>query len=201
MKDETKINWLDDIDTAVKTAALAKKPVLAFFHYEHCTGCKKTIANTLPKMSVVDYVGGNYVPVMLETTQKPGDAEKYGIDWTPTFIAADEHGTEFYRWVGYLPEDDFLGHLNMALATYSLKKKDYRDAERLYDEIMLKFPLTDLAAQATYYRGVAKYRATGDVDCLSRAYADLKVSYPDSPWTIKASAWDKAYIESFKKAA
>ncbi|MBI5189889.1 MAG: thioredoxin fold domain-containing protein [Nitrospirae bacterium] len=201
MSTDTKINWLEGLDLAYSVSSQSHKPVLAFFHYEHCTGCKKTIANTLPKMSVIDYVSDNYVPVMLETTQKADDAELYGIEWTPTFVVMDDHGKEAYRWVGYLPEDDFMGHLNMALATYALKKKDYLNAERLFDEIVLKFPLTEFAPQAAYYLGVVKYRATGDVNCLSKAYIDLKVSYPDSPWTVKASAWEKAYIDSFRKAA
>lgn len=192
------ISWLKDLNEAKNVSSGSDKPILMFFHYERCTGCRKTIADTLPKMSVVDAVNEGYVPVMLDT-EKHGDLVKsYGVDWTPTFLVADSSGKETFRWVGYLPEDDFLGQLNMALAMSALKKGEYKDAERHFDEVMIKYPLTELAPEACYYIGVCRYRDTGDASWLSRTYENMKEAYPDSPWTMKASAWSP---EQARKAA
>lgn len=192
------ISWLEDINEARKSSEGTKKPILMFFHYEHCDGCKKTISNTLPKMSVVDAVNEGYIPVMLDTEKSGALVKSYGVDWTPTFIVTDQSGKETFRWVGYLPEDDFLGQLNMALAMTSFKRGDFKDAERHFDEVMIKFPLTELAPEACYYIGVCRYRDTGDASWLGRTWENMNEAYPDSPWTLKASAWAP---EKIRKAA
>jgi len=201
MAAEKGINWLGDIELAKAGSARSGKPILMFFHYKYCTGCLNTIGKTLPKMSVVDAVTESYVPVMLETTEKPEAVESYNVTWTPTFIVADSSGVEVSRWEGYLPEDDFLGQLNISLGRVALRKKDYKDAERRFDEVLLKFPLTPLAPEARYYLGVVKYRATGDVSWLTKAFLDLRETYPDNVWAIKASVWSKDNIDAVKKAA
>ncbi len=189
------ISWLEDVKEAKKASSGSKRPILMFFHYEHCDGCKKTISNTLPKMSVIDAVNEGYVPVMLDIEEQKDLVKSYGVDWTPTFIVADSSGKETFRWVGYLPEDDFLGQLNMALAITAFKKGDYKNAERRFDEVMIKFPLTELAPEACYYIGVCRYRDTGDASWLRRTYENMSEAYPDSQWTIKASAWSQERME------
>jgi thioredoxin-related protein len=201
MATETKVSWLSSLDEAKKMAAGSGKPILMFFHYKYCTGCINTFNKTLTRMSVIDSINGSFVPVLFETTENEKLVKAYGVEWTPTFIIADETALELDRWEGYLPEDDFLGHIEMALARVALKKGDYKGAERVFDGILLKFPLSDLAPKAGYYRGVARYRATKDPAMLTMAYEDLKSAYPDSIWSIKASVWSKENIESLKKAA
>jgi thioredoxin-related protein len=195
------ITWLDNIESAKKESAKTGRPVLMFFHYKYCTGCINTIGKTLPKMSVIDSVNNGFVPVMIETSERVKDTETYSINWTPTFVVADETGMETVRWEGYLPEDDFLGQLNMALAKVALKKHDYKKAEMLFDEVLLKYPLSDLAPEAGYFLGVVKYRATDDASWLTKAYNDLREGYPESVWAIKASVWSSDNIEAVKKAA
>jgi len=201
MSNERTIIWLADIEAGKRESLKSGKPVLMFFHYKYCTGCINTIGRTLPKMSVIDSVNEGFVPVMIETSENPKDSELYNINWTPTFIVADETGMETVRWEGYLPEDDFLGQLNMALAKVSLKKHDYKKAEMLFDEVILKFPLSDLAPEAGYFLGVAKYRATEDASWLTKAYLDLRDAYPESVWAIKASVWSSDNIDAVRKAA
>ena len=41
--------------------------------------------------------------------------KKYGIEWTPTFLVADPDGNEVYRFVGYLPPEDFIAQLTLGL--------------------------------------------------------------------------------------
>jgi thioredoxin-related protein len=192
------INWLEDVDEARRLSTGSGKPVLMFFHYEHCNGCKRTINETLPKMSVIEAVNQDFIPVMLDTEVAKDLVSSYRIDWTPTFIVTDSSGMETDRWVGYLPEDDYLSELNMALARYAFRMGSYKDAERRYDEVVIKYPFTDLAPEACYFIGVSRYRYTGEASWLTHAYNTLKDMYPDSTWTIKASAWS---AEQLKKAA
>jgi thioredoxin-related protein len=198
MSTNNKISWYDSFERAMAASAGDKKPVLIFFHYEHCDGCKKTISNTLPKMSVTDAINDGYNAVMVDVEQRKDLVKQYGVDWTPTFVVLGPTVGESYRWVGYLPEDDFLGHLNLALAKVSFREGDFKDAERHFDEVMIKFPLTELATEACYYIGVSRYRYTNDPSWLGRTYDNMKDAYPDSPWTLKASAW--AGIKASKAA-
>jgi len=198
MAGEREIGWLDDIGQARKKAEETGKPILLYFHYKHCTGCKNTFERTLPKMSVIDAITENFVPVLLETSERPNDAATYSVDWTPTFIVADDTGLEITRWVGFLPEDDFLAQLTMTRARAAMREHEYKNAERIFGEMIIKFPLTDLAAEAVYYRGVAKYKDTMNAEWLTRSYENLKEGYPESTWALKASVWSR---EKMEKAA
>jgi len=201
MKTINEINWFEDIEEAKIASASSGKPLLMFFHYTHCAGCINTFSKTLTKMSVKDSIKDNFVPVLLETTERPAETGAYGVVWTPTFIAADDTGVEVYRWEGYLPEDDFLGHLDMAVARVALKKGNHRDAERHFDEVLIKYPLSDLAPMAMYYHGVARFNKTHDETQLTNTYENLRLEFPNSIWALKASVWSSENMEEIKKAA
>ena len=198
MLKEINIDWLDDIDKAKAESARTGRPILMFFHYKLCQGCINTFERTLPKMSVSNEITENFVPVLLETSERLVDVAKYRVDWTPTFIVADDTAHEIMRWEGFLPEDDFLAQLAMAEAKVAFKMQDYANAERLFDLVLLKFPLTDLAPEAVYYQGVTKYKASMNPVWLKRAYESLRGSYPGSVWTLKASVFSG---EKMTKAA
>ena len=202
---ESKINWLGELNEAKDASKSSGKPILMFFHSRHCAGCHNTFNKTLTKMSVQDSINEHFVPVLFEVSDREKETQLYNVDWTPTFIVADESGLEMMRWEGYLPEDDYLGYLNFAIARYALKKDDYAEAERRFDEVIMKYPLSDLAPKAHYYRGIAKYKGTKDAAWLIDAYGTLKENYPDSLWTLKASVFTRKdfdeVAESLKKAA
>ena len=197
---ESKIKWLEGLEEAKRFSMGSHKPILMFFHSRHCAGCHNTFNKTLTKMSVQDSITEHYVPVLFEVSDMEEMARLYNIDWTPTFIVADESGLEMMRWEGYMPEDDYLGYLNFGLARYELKKGDYVTAERRFDEVIMKHPLSDLAPKAYYYRGVAKYKGANDASWLIDAYDNLKEKYPESPWTIKASVWTKKDFAAVEEA-
>jgi hypothetical protein len=47
----------------------------------------------------------------------------------------------------------------------------------------------DVAAEALYWAGVSKYKATNDPSPLRQADRELKERYPESSWAKKASVW------------
>jgi thioredoxin-related protein len=200
MTDEKDIPWIEDLEEAKRTAKRSGKPILLFFHYKYCTGCINTFNRVLNRDEVAEAIKEGFVPVLLETLERPHEVEAYNVEWTPTFIVADESGLENERWEGFLPEGPFLAHLDMGRGRIALKKKDYVAAEELFDKVEKNFRNTDQAPKAAYYAGVARYRASEDPSKLTDAYERLRGIYPDSIWTTKASVWSKENIEGLRAA-
>ena len=46
-----------------------------------------------------------------------------------------------------------------------------------------------MAAEALYWAGVAKYKATGDAAALGETAEAFSTRFRDSPWAKKASVW------------
>jgi TolA-binding protein len=116
-------------------------------------------------------------------------SERYNAQWTPTVLILDSEGEERHRIEGFLPVDDFLPQLALGLAKSAFHRKDYAEAERRYREIVDEFPSTDAAAEALYWAGVSKYKASGDPSALKATGAAFRERYQDTTWAKKASVW------------
>jgi thioredoxin-related protein len=183
--------WGHDAKKALEEAKHSKKLAILFFHSNQCSGCKATIAKTLPDTKVARFIDKMLVPAMFEVSE-PGTEElmkKFGVEWTPTFVIADGSGNEVYRWVGYLPPGDFCAQMVLAEGKGASKNKDWDRAVKCYEALVKKFPDSEVAPEALYYGGVAKYEKTHDVSHLARANKELKSQYPKSSWAKKASVW------------
>jgi thioredoxin-related protein len=188
---ELKLNWMKDINEVLDVAKKTGKPALLFFHSEHCTGCTAMIEKTFPNKDVIEYVGHRFAPGAFEW-DKPGSRDlvkKYGIEWTPTFLVADPDGNEVYRFVGYLPPQDFIAQLTLGLGKYALRKEDYDQADKCFESVAKKYPKTEAAPEGVYYCGVAEYQKTKDPKRLKAAYEFLTKNYADSDWAKKAIVW------------
>jgi len=115
--------------------------------------------------------------------------ERFTAQWTPTTLLVDESGQERHRIEGFLPTDDFLSQLALGLAKAAFARKDYASAERLYRDVLDRFPNTDAAPEAQYWTGVSKYRATNDAAALKATGEAFQQRYQDSTWAKKASVW------------
>ena len=104
-------------------------------------------------------------------------------------VILDENGKERFRIEGYLPKDEFNAQLLMGLARVSAMKKKWEDAEKLYRQILDKYPKTAVAPAAVYWLGVSKYQRTHDHHELGNVVTELKQKYPDSPWNQRAIPW------------
>jgi TolA-binding protein len=51
------------------------------------------------------------------------------------------------------------------------------------------YPQTEAAAEAQYWAGVSRYKATGDGGALKETARAFDERYQDSPWAKKASVW------------
>jgi hypothetical protein len=131
----------------------------------------------------------NFEPVKIHIKEQPASFKRFGAQWTPTLIVLDPEGHERYRFEGYLPVPEFLAHLHMGLARVAFARSQWSEAERLYREVMEQFPDSEVAPEALYWAGVAKYKQTGDAAALGETAQQFKKKYPESAWAKKSSVW------------
>ncbi len=101
----------------------------------------------------------------------------------------DPEGRERYRFVGYLPTDEFLAHLYMALVKTAFAHKRWQEAERWARALLDRFPEGDLAPEALYWAGVAPYQATQDPKALAQTAEAFTRRYAQSSWAKRSSVW------------
>src|SRR5689334_23535090 len=98
------------------------------------------------------------VPVRVHVREQRDEykrlSERFNAQWTPTILILDPEGDERHRIEGFLPTDDFLSQIELGLAKVAFQRHNYAEAERLYREILEKFPATDAAPEAQYWAGV-----------------------------------------------
>lgn len=142
-----------------------------------------------PDERVARFIQENFVPVKIHIKENPKGFERFGAQWTPTMIVADSNGTERYRFEGYLPVDDFLAQLDLGLAKSAFANQNWSEAERRFREVADGFPKTESAAEAIYWAGVSRYKASGDAAALHETAEAVRSRYPESQWAKKASVW------------
>ena len=146
-----------------------------------------------PDPRVVDFVTHHFVPVRVHVKENAADFKRlgaqYNAQWTPTTLIIDSGGTERHRIEGFLPAEDFLSQLELGIAKAAFARKDYASAERLYRDVLERYPSTDAAPEAQYWTGVSKYRATNDAAALKATGEAFRQRYQDSTWAKKASVW------------
>src|SRR5262249_50819031 len=106
-----------------------------------------------------------------------------------TILILDSTGQERHRIEGFLPVDDFLSQLALGLAKSAFQRGDYTDAERRFRDIVERFSSSDAAAEALYWAGVSKYKASDDASALRATASAFRDRYQKTPWAKKASVW------------
>ena len=122
-----------------------------------------------------------------ESFKKLGD--KYGVQWTPTVLFLDTGGVERHRIEGFLPASEFAAQLLLGLGHVAFQAEKFSEAERRFADVLVQYPNSDAAAEAQYWAGVARYKASGDAKSLAATAAAFEQRYKDSVWAKKASVW------------
>jgi TolA-binding protein len=94
-----------------------------------------------------------------------------------------------HRIEGYLPKDEFAASLTLGLARVAFMGKKWADAEKLYDQVVEKYPRTTAAPVGVYWKAVSHYKGTNDHTVLGKVVNELQQKYPDSVWAKKAAPW------------
>ena len=146
-----------------------------------------------PDDHIVGLIEGEFLPVRVHVRKQAEDfqrlGERYGVHWTPTTLVLDHDGSERHRVEGFLPADDLLPQLRLGLGHVAFQRGQWDDAARHFEVVVERHPRSDVAAEATYWSGVARYKATNDATALGATLQRLIDRYPDSAWAKKASVW------------
>jgi uncharacterized protein HemY len=157
-----------------------------------------------PQERVARFIEGNFIPARLHVREQAADfqrvGERYGALWTPTLLELDSNGKEHHRVEGFLGADDLLAQLKLGLGKIAFHEKRWGDAERLFQEVVDQHGDADAAAEALYWAGVSRYKASGDARELAGTAAAFTRRYRDSTWAKKASIW-KADVGAGSSAA
>jgi hypothetical protein len=121
--------------------------------------------------------------------------KKFDIKWTPTFLIHDSEGKEHYRFVGFVPFDDFLAHLKFGKGMIFFNHYRYDEAIAKFKTVIEQHPNAGLTPQAIYYLGVAGYLKTHDAKELRRVYDTLTSKYPQSEWARRSQPYSQIALE------
>ena len=120
-------------------------------------------------------------------TKEAEHAQQLGHKWTPTLVFLAPDGSEQYRFVGYLPQEQFLARLKLGLGMVLYGQERYADAAEWFREVA-DDTAGECAAEARYWLGVALYKeGGGDVEPIKEHWMRLRSEHPNSEWTAKAS--------------
>jgi hypothetical protein len=145
-------------------------------------------AVTYPNKGVAKFVDLNFVPVQVETSNKEL-MERYNVSWTPTILVLDADGKEHYRFVGFLQPDVFIATFELGKARYYLDLEQFAKARAMFEEIIDRCPVPEVAPEAIFFHGVASYKQTHDAKPLRKAYDTLTAKYPQSDWAKRAEPY------------
>ena len=142
---------------------------------------------------VAQFISERFVPVRVHVKDDAAEFQRLGgmfdAEWTPTTLVLDSEPKERHRVEGFLPKDDFTSQLELGLAKAAFSAGRFDEAERIFEDVLRKYPQTDAAPEAQYWAGVSRYKSSNDPKHLSAVTERFRTSYADSTWAKKASVW------------
>ncbi|MBV6519848.1 MAG: thioredoxin family protein [Candidatus Brocadia sp.] len=142
---------------------------------------------TYPDAAVREFINKNFIPLQINVQSGSDLPGKYRAFWTPTILVLDSLGTEYYRFNGFLPPEEFLPQLHFGLAFMALERQDYKTASAQLKATVDRYPRSDIAPEAQYWYGVSEYKGSHNVDALLQAWRKIRKDYPQSIWAKKVS--------------
>ncbi|MFN7182249.1 MAG: tetratricopeptide repeat protein [Planctomycetota bacterium] len=94
---------------------------------------------------------------------------------------------EDYCYIGYLPSEDFVPKMTIALGLCYFNDNRLHDAEDIFTGVTGQYPGTQHEAEALYWLGVTKYKMTKDPSRLVEMWNIIFTKYPNSIWAKKVS--------------
>ncbi len=139
--------------------------------------------------TVVRAIEQSVIPVQVPTLD-PASApiiKRFQQVWTPTIMLLSPEGNVYDEWNGYLPPGLFLPRLLLGLGKVALKEDRLDDAACCFDEVGVKYPLSDVAPEALYWAAVSRYKGSHQAEDLLGGWKKLQSRYPESAWRVRQS--------------
>jgi hypothetical protein len=141
---------------------------------------------TYSDLQVVQALQQDFVPVQVDFEQASKLVDQLQVIWTPSLNVLDGRGRRVYSVEGWLSPERFRAMLEAARGQVLLRGKNFKQAADVFQTVADRYPDTPYAAEARYFRGVARYLDSHQVDALKVEWGLLKQSYPDSEWASRA---------------
>jgi len=142
-------------------------------------------AVTYPNAKVVEFLQNRMVPLKLDYNAEPY-ATNYMVKWTPNLLVIDAEGKEHHRIVGFLPAVEFIPSLLLGMGKACFNGDQLKEAVEFFEQVISEYSYSGSAPEAVFYRGVAGYKSTHQIDSLKEAYRKLQVQYHYSEWARRA---------------
>lgn len=117
------------------------------------------------------------------------DFARFNAVWTPTLSFCEADGTEWHRFVGFYPLDEFQAQLALGVAKAAFGRRNFEEALHSFEKLAAQFPNTDAAPEAVYWATASAFKVSGDAEFLEKGGLTLREKYPRSIWTSKAAVW------------
>jgi phage terminase large subunit-like protein len=147
---------------------------------------------------VVRFITENFIPARVHVKEQRDDykrfADRYGAIWTPTILVLDPEGVERHRVEGFLPAEELIAQLMLGLGHSALKREQWGEAERWFNQVLDRFPQSEAAPESLYWAGVSRYRRTSDATALAETAEAFTHRYSDTGWAKKSSVWGKSQV-------
>ncbi|MBA2457623.1 MAG: tetratricopeptide repeat protein [Gemmatimonadales bacterium] len=146
-----------------------------------------------PDERVARFVEENFIPVRVHVREQADEFKRlgarYSAQWTPTILVLDPEGVERHRIEGFLPAGDLIAQLALGLGHSAFARGDFAGAERRFREVAERHGDSEAGAEALYWAGVSRYKATNDAAALAETAQRFRERYQDTSWAKKASVW------------
>jgi len=142
-----------------------------------------------PAPEVSAFIRANFLTARVHIKENPTMWHRFGIRWTPTVIVLAPDGNELRRIEGFLPADELLGQLRLALGYEAVNEKRWKDAEGWFEQAARPGATTDAAPEALYWAGVSRYSASHDPAELRKLKQQFAQRFQNTAWAKRTVVW------------
>jgi len=127
--------------------------------------------------------------VRIHVKERLQDFARFNAVWTPTLSFREADGTEWHRFVGFYPLDEFQAQLALGVAKTAFGRRNFQEALHSFEKLAAQFPNSDAAPEAVYWATASAFKVSGDAEFLEKGGLALREKYPRSIWAAKGSVW------------
>ena len=150
-------------------------------------------AVTYPDTRVVSFLDENFHSIRVNM-KEPQEAMRDLLratkpPWGPTFVLLGARRVELRRYVGWLPPQEFIAELTVALGVNDLIRRRFDEAHAHFRAACVDEFRNGIAPEALFWAGVAKYK-TGGKPALREVWDELVARFPESTYARRTDIWD-----------